>query len=91
MAKENRKIEHGGHVVAITDRKTDPSPKVVIDQMEIPVRREEGGGYSTEMMMFQTFPTLEELARTVIDHSPVFLALGRKPAPPSKGGMGGNM
>src|SRR6266853_6764288 len=89
LAKENRKFEHGGHSVAIADRKTDSSPKVVIDQMDIPVRREEGGGYSTEMMMFLIYPSLEELARNVIDHSPTFLALGRRPAPPAQGGMPG--
>jgi hypothetical protein len=50
-------------------------PRLTIDRTNILVVREETGSYSAPMLnMFATYPTLEELARSLIDISPVFLA-----------------
>jgi hypothetical protein len=58
----------------------DPdTPMLSVDGVDIMVRREETGGYSAPMLnMFATYATLEELARQLIDISPVFLARRRK-------------
>jgi hypothetical protein len=48
---------------------------VSVNGTDVMIRREETGGYSAPMLnMFSTYTTLEELTRSLIDTSPVFLA-----------------
>jgi len=72
-----KRLTHRGHKVRLHDPGEPSMPLLSIDGMDIMVRREETGGYSAPMLnMFATYPTLEELARSLIDISPVFLAQG---------------
>ncbi len=73
--KSRRRITYRGHKIALVDPDETEMPMVSVDGKEIMVRREETGGYSAPMLnMFATYPTLEDLARSLIDGSPVFLA-----------------
>lgn len=65
---------------------TEP-PMLMIGGQEVMVRREETGGYSAPMHnMFASYTTLAELARDLVDLSPVFIAqrYGRPPEAPAK-------
>jgi hypothetical protein len=89
FSEASQEFRYHGHSVLAVDQAEQAAPMLQIDAMKVDVRREEGGGYSTSLLMFATYPALGALARSVIDHSPVFLALKGKPAPPSSGGMRG--
>ncbi len=70
-----KKLTYRGHKVSVLDPGEPAMPMVSIDTTKIMVRREETGGYSAPMLnMFGTYSSLEELARSLIDTSPVFLA-----------------
>jgi hypothetical protein len=69
------KLTYRGHKVSWLDPGEPAMPMLSIGATKIMVRREETGGYSAPMLnMFGTYPTLEALARSLIDTSPVFLA-----------------
>lgn len=74
--KRGRKeLSYRGHNIIVDDPGQQAMPMLSIDNKDVMVRREETGGYSAPMLnMFATYPTLEALARSLIDISPVFLA-----------------
>jgi hypothetical protein len=73
--KRPKKLSYGGHDVTVLDLGEPEMPMLSIDGKDIMVRREETGGYSAPMLnMFGSSPTLEDLARSLIETSPVFLA-----------------
>jgi hypothetical protein len=48
---------------------------MTIDGLDVMIRREETGGFSAPMLnMHAIFSSLDELARSLIDTSPVFIA-----------------
>jgi hypothetical protein len=78
-------MPHGGGVpVSFTYRDLeivahDPGPQadpmLTIGGQDVMVRREETGGYSAPMHnMFASYPTVQALARELVDISPVFIA-----------------
>ncbi len=70
-----KSMSYRGHTVTFHDPGEPAMPMVSVDGTDIMVRREETGGYSAPMLnMFATYTTLEELTRSLIDTSPVFLA-----------------
>jgi hypothetical protein len=70
-----RSMSYRGHDVIYHDPGEPAMPRVSIDGADLMIRREETGGYSAPMLnMFATYSTMEELARSLIDISPVFLA-----------------
>ena len=72
-----KRLTHRGHKIRLLDPGEPSMPMLSIDGHDIMVRREETGGYSAPMLnMFASYPSLEELARSLIDISPVFLAQG---------------
>ena len=72
-------FSYRGRQIMLLDPGEPDVPMLSVDGLDIMVRREETGGYSAPMLnMFATYSTLEELARQLIDISPVFLALSRK-------------
>jgi hypothetical protein len=77
--KEPKSFSYRGRRITSLDPGEPDMPMLSVDGLDIMVRREETGGYSAPMLnMFATYVTLEELARQLIDISPVFLAQGRK-------------
>ncbi|MGH3717825.1 MAG: hypothetical protein ACRDRI_03105 [Pseudonocardiaceae bacterium] len=68
-------MSYRGHNVTCHDPGEPDMPMVSVDGADIMIRREETGGYSAPMLnMFATYATLGDLARSLIDTSPVFLA-----------------
>jgi hypothetical protein len=62
-------------------------PMLMIGGQDVMVRREETGGYSAPMHnMFASYTTMAELARDLVDLSPVFIAqrYGRAAEAPAK-------
>jgi hypothetical protein len=68
-------ISYRGRTATLHDPGEPEMPMVSVDGTDVMVRREETGGYSAPMLnMFSTYTTLDELTRSLIDTSPVFLA-----------------
>lgn len=81
-----RKFTYMSHEITVHEPGEPSMPTLSVDGDDIAVHREETGGYSAPMLnMFGTYPTLEDLARSLIDSSPVFLAKRKKL--PTKGRM----
>jgi hypothetical protein len=77
--KEPKPFSYRGRQITLLDPGEPDMPMLSVDGLDIMVRREETGGYSAPMLnMFATYATLEELARQLIDISPVFLAQRHK-------------
>jgi hypothetical protein len=73
--KRPKKLSYRAHKVTLLDPGEPAMPMLSVDGADIMVRREETGGYSAPMLnMFASYATLEDLARSLIDISPVFLA-----------------
>lgn len=69
------RFSHRGLEVDYDDPGVHDSPTMTIGGVDVMIRREETGGFSAPMLnMHATFGSLEELARNLIDTSPVFLA-----------------
>lgn len=69
------RFSHGGFEVDYDDPGGREAPTMSIGGVDVMIRREETGGFSAPMLnMHATFSSLEELARSLIDTSPVFLA-----------------
>jgi len=74
QAKPTR-ITYAALKVSYLDPGEPSMPTLKIDGTDVMVVREDTGGFSAPMLnMFATYPTLEDLARSLIDSSPVFLA-----------------
>jgi hypothetical protein len=85
-AAESRRFRYGGHEITIHDTDPESAPMVRVDGTDIMIRREEGGGFSAPMLnMHAVYDSLEELARSLIDLSPVFLAQRRGPTTENRG------
>jgi hypothetical protein len=70
-----RRFTHGGLDVEYDDPADTDTPTMTIGGVDVMIRREETGGFSAPMLnMHATFSSLDELARSLIDTSPVFLA-----------------
>jgi hypothetical protein len=73
-SRPNR-FSYGGFEVDYDDSGGHDAPMMTIGGVDVMIRREETGGFSAPMLnMHATFGSLEELARNLIDTSPVFLA-----------------
>jgi hypothetical protein len=73
--------------IAVHDPGPGADPMLTIGGRDVMVRREETGGYSAPMFnMFGSHPTMPELARELVDISPVFIAMryGRSDGPATK-------
>lgn len=66
-----------GHVIEVGG--TEAAPTLAIDGQAIPVSRIVPGLYATSLLPHSNFPSLDELAHAVIDHSPQFS--GRRDLP----------
>ena len=72
---EPKSFSYRGRQITLLDPDEPDMPMLSVDGLDIMVRREDTGGYSAPMLnMHATYATLEELARQLIDISPVFLA-----------------
>jgi hypothetical protein len=74
-----RRLTYRGWKISLVDPGEDleAMPVLTIGTTDVMVRREETGQFSAPMLnMFATYPTVEELAKSLIDSSPVFLAQG---------------
>lgn len=72
-------LSYKGHKIEFMEGAQRQMPMLAVDGVEIMVQREETGGYSAPMLnMFATYPTLEAMAKQLVDISPVFLAKQEK-------------
>lgn len=74
-----RRLTYRGWKISLVDPGGDMEvmPMLTIGPTEVMVRREETGGFSAPMLnMYAAYPTVEELAKSLIETSPVFLAAG---------------
>jgi hypothetical protein len=81
-----RRLTYRGWKISLVDPGDDMEmmPALTIGATDVMVRREETGGFSAPMLnMYAAFPTVEELAKSLIETSPVFLAHG--PQGPASG------
>lgn len=70
-----RRSEYRGHEVEIAEPRDESPPTVRIDGTDLMVRREPGGRFSAPMFnMFEEFDSLDDLARSIADLSPIFMA-----------------
>jgi hypothetical protein len=68
-------FSYKGHKVELLEAAHPHMPMLVIDGVKIMIQREETGGYSAPMLnMHATYPTLEAMAKQLIEISPVLLA-----------------
>jgi hypothetical protein len=73
--KRPERLTYRGHKIELLERPEPDMPTLSIDGAEVMVWREETGGYSAPMLnMFAIYPSLADLARSLIELSPVFLA-----------------
>lgn len=73
------RLTYRGHKIVLLDRPEPEMSTLSIDGNEVMVMREETGGYSAPMLnMFGIYPTLVELARSLVETSPVFLAKSKQ-------------
>lgn len=63
-------LKHRGHRITIGG--TKKAPRVTIGDAELPVSEVAPGKYATLAMPYRNFSSLEDLAKTVIDHAPMF-------------------
>ncbi len=74
---EVRRAQHRGREIVM--RESDEGVELHIEGVEIPVARVESTGrYHSYMLTYQEFDSLEELARTAIDHLPMMRPGGRE-------------
>ena len=81
-----RRLAYRGWRISLVDPGDDMEvmPALTIGTTDVMVRREETGGFSAPMLnMYAAFATVEELAKSLIETSPVFLARG--PQGPARG------
>ena len=72
-----KKLNHLGLDIELVEPADDPAvdPMLSIDGTEVMVRREEIGGYSAPMLnMHGVYPSVEALAKNLVEISPVFVA-----------------
>src|SRR5215469_5485257 len=75
-----RRLTYRGWKISLVDPGDDMEvmPALTIGTSDVMVRREETGGFSAPMLnMYAAYPTVEELAKSLIEISPVFL--GQEP------------
>jgi hypothetical protein len=81
-----RRLTYRGWKISLVEPGDDMEvmPMLTIGTTDVMVRREETGGFSAPMLnMYAAYPTVEELAKSLIETSPVFLAQG--PEGPAQG------
>ncbi len=81
-----RRLTYRGWKVSLVEPGDDMEvmPVLAIGTTDVMVRREETGGFSAPMLnMYAAYPTVEELAKSLIETSPVFLTQG--PQGPAQG------
>jgi hypothetical protein len=70
---------HRGLSVKYTEATDAMGPMLSIEGVDVMVIREENGQFSAPMLnMFATYPTIEAMAKELIEISPVFLAKRNK-------------
>jgi hypothetical protein len=74
-----RRLTYRGWKISLVEPGDDLEmmPTLSIGTTDVMVRREETGGFSAPMLnMYAAYPTVEMLAKSLIETSPVFLAHG---------------